>query len=52
MRKLYWAITSDASDEYARELFEKRYGCLPEEIKRYPKCALLLGPIPKGGKDE
>ena len=44
----YWALSSDATDDYARELFEKRYGKPPLEIKRYPKAVLLLGPIVEG----
>jgi len=41
----YWALSSDATDDYARELFEKRYGKQPLRIKRYPRSVLLLGPI-------
>ena len=43
--KLYWALTPTVDDERARELFEKRYGYPPLEIKRYPKSVILLGPI-------
>ena len=45
---LYWAIDPTATDEYARELFVKRYGKQPAEVKRYPKSVLLLGPVNDG----
>ena len=44
----YWALSSDTTDERARELFEIRYGKQPRVIKRYPRCVLLLGPIVEG----
>ena len=44
-KQMYWALSSDATDDYARELFEKRYGKQPLRIKRYPRSVLLLGPI-------
>ena len=41
---LWQAYTPDVSDEKAKELFEKKYGYVPEGQKRYASV-LLVGPI-------
>ncbi len=45
LRLTFWGISSDATDERGRELFEKRFGKPPATVIRYDKCILLLGPI-------
>ena len=44
----YWGISSDATDEQGRELFERKFGKPPATVIRYPKAILLLGPIMNG----
>ena len=48
VRLAFWGISSDASDEYGRELYTKKFGKPPATIIRYPRCILLLGPIVEG----
>ena len=48
VRITFWGISSDATDEYGRELFERKFGAPPATVIRYPRCILLLGPIVEG----
>ena len=45
MAEWYQGYTPDTTDKDATRLFETKYGYLPLTLTRYPKSALLAGPI-------
>ena len=51
IRLTFWGISSDASDERGRELFERKFGRSPAKVIRFDKSVLLMGPIVKDVDD-